>query len=112
MFGSCGIISGKIRVLGRGRCAGEQGDRVADTKIEFLATVAPVSSALKFGGDAGRVTFEVPKHEIEKAVALIALQDVVLKVTVEVYERPKEEAGAKKEDGRSAERAVPQNFRF
>jgi hypothetical protein len=54
------------------------------SKIEFRAIVAPVSSALKFGGDAGRVTFEVPKEDVEKAVGLIALQDVVLKITVEV----------------------------
>ena len=67
-------------------------------KIEFLATIPPIQSALKFGGDAARVTFEVPKSEVEKAVGLIPLQDVVLKVTVEV-----DEGACKTGDNRSNE---------
>jgi hypothetical protein len=53
-------------------------------KVQFRCIIAPISSALKFGGDAGGVTLEVPKSDIEKAVALIALQGVGLKVTVEL----------------------------
>jgi len=37
-------------------------------KIEFRATIPQIQSALKFGGDTGRVTLEVPASDVEKAV--------------------------------------------
>lgn len=52
--------------------------------IKFRASIAPFASSLKFGGDTGRVTFEVPKSDVPEAVALIALQETALIITVEV----------------------------
>lgn len=53
-------------------------------KIQFRATIPQVMSALRFGGDAPRIMFEVPKSDAELAVGLIALQGVGLKITVEI----------------------------
>lgn len=55
-------------------------------KLQFEASIPPIQSALKFGGDAARITFEVPQSDVEKAVGLIALQGQPLKITVEVSE--------------------------
>jgi len=71
---------------------------MSEPRLSFRAIVAPISTSLKFGGDAGRVTFEVPQSDVESAVGLIALQNVVLRVTVEVEPQPLINNGATMED--------------
>lgn len=65
-------------------------------KIEFRGSIAAPQSSLKFGGKIGRVTFEVPQGEIEKAVGLIALQETPLKITVEIDDEYSQKDGHSK----------------
>lgn len=75
--------------------------------IEFRCSIAQTQSSLKFGGEIGRVTFEVPKQEVERAVALIALQGQPLRVTVEIDDgntnptTGEEKSGGEKASGRA-----------
>lgn len=52
--------------------------------IRFRASLPPIQSAIKIGGDSMRVQLDVPGSDMQEAVALAALQGVVLCVTVEV----------------------------
>lgn len=73
---------------------------MSESEITFLATIPPIQSSLKFGGDVGRVTLEIPKSEVAKAVGLIALQDVVLEIRITTYASKKKEAKAKGPHGK------------
>lgn len=53
-------------------------------KIQFRAFIPPIMSAIRTGGDSMRLTFDVPESDLQDAVALIALRDTPLRITVEV----------------------------
>lgn len=53
-------------------------------KIEFRAFIPPILSGIRTGGETMRVTFDIPSSDIKDAVALIALRDTPLRITVEV----------------------------
>ena len=55
-----------------------------NSKVQFLASFPPIQSAIKIGQDGMRIQLDIPETEMENAIALIALRDVVLRVTVEV----------------------------
>lgn len=56
-------------------------------KIEFLATLPQIQSAIKIGGDgASRIQFDVPTTEIANVVKLVTATGKLVKVTVEVQE--------------------------
>ena len=50
--------------------------------IKFLASIPPIQSALKFGGDGARIQFDVPETEILEVIKLIALKNTVLKIEI------------------------------
>lgn len=52
--------------------------------IRFRATLPQIQSAIRIGGDVCRVTFDIPRSDLANAVALAALQDSVLRITVEI----------------------------
>jgi hypothetical protein len=52
--------------------------------ITFLASFPPIQSAIKVGIDGMRIQLDIPESEIGNAVALLALRDRVLRITVEV----------------------------
>ena len=54
--------------------------------ITFLASFPPIQSAIKIGDTGMRLQLDVPESEMAAAVQLIALRDVVLRVTVEPQE--------------------------
>jgi hypothetical protein len=58
--------------------------------IEFLATLAPIQSAIMLHGSGNglQVKLEIPETEVQNAIALAALTQQVLRVTVEVVEKP------------------------
>ena len=55
--------------------------------VTFLASLAPIQSAIKVGDDGLRFVCDVPESELANALALVAMRGRVLKVTVEVAER-------------------------
>lgn len=56
-------------------------------KIEFLATLSQIQSAIKIGGDgASRIQFDVPTTEIANVVKLIKATGKLVMVTVEIKE--------------------------
>lgn len=55
-----------------------------NNKVQFLASFPPIQSAIKIGQDGMRIQLDIPETEVENAIALIALRDVVLRVTVEI----------------------------
>lgn len=56
---------------------------MADKAVTFLASFPPIQSAIKIGQDGMRIQFDVPETEMAQAVNLLALRDVVLRVTVQ-----------------------------
>lgn len=55
--------------------------------LTFLAALPPIQSAIKIG-DGMRVQFDIPASEVPHAIGLAALQNTVLRITVEVEETP------------------------
>ena len=55
-------------------------------QITFLASLSPILSAItrSGNGDGMRVRLDIPEIEVENAVALLALDSVVLEVSVRV----------------------------
>ncbi|MDP6769071.1 MAG: hypothetical protein QF704_00060 [Anaerolineales bacterium] len=60
-------------------------------KVSFRAAFPAIQSAIKVGSDGMRLTLDVPESDLEDAVALLALRDQVLRVTVEVIPYGKKE---------------------
>jgi len=54
-------------------------------KIEFIASIAPLLSAIQLDGMDGnsRVKLDIPASEIEAVMKLIAMKGQVFKVTIE-----------------------------
>ena len=52
----------------------------------FIATIPPIQSALRTGGDGMRVQFDVPETEMGEALQLVLMRGKVLRITVEVVE--------------------------
>lgn len=63
--------------------------------ITFLASFPPIQSAIKVGQDGMRIQLDIPETEMANAVELLAMRNVVLKVTVEAVEKPQEGTGVK-----------------
>ena len=54
------------------------------TKITFLASIPPIMSGIKTGGDGMRFQLDVPENQMGEAANLLAMRGKVLRVTVEV----------------------------
>lgn len=52
--------------------------------ITFLATFPDIQSAIKIGRDGMRLQLDIPESEMHEAVKLLALRDVVLRVSIDV----------------------------
>lgn len=59
--------------------------------VTFLASFPPIQSAIKAGQDGMRIQLDIPESEMANAVELLAMRNVVLRVTVEAAQKPKEE---------------------
>ena len=57
---------------------------MSDLTATFRASVPPIMSGIKTGGDGMRVQFDIPESEMGEAVKLLAMRGERLKVTVEV----------------------------
>lgn len=56
-------------------------------RIEFLATFPPIQSAIKItgNGDGMRIQFDIPEDQMPQAVKLLAMREMILRVSVEQY---------------------------
>ncbi len=65
------------------------GDMSSDSldSATFNASIPPIMSGIKTGGDGMRIQFDVPETDIGEAVKLIAMRGKRLVVTVEVWEQ-------------------------
>lgn len=52
----------------------------------FVASIPPIMTGIKTGGDGMRVQFDIPETEMGEAAQLLAMRGKVLRVTVEVLE--------------------------
>lgn len=52
----------------------------------FRASIPPIMSGIKTGGDGMRVQFDIPEVDIGEAAKLIAMRGKVLRVTIEVVQ--------------------------
>lgn len=59
----------------------------------FKATIPNIMSGIKTGGDGMRVQFDIPESDMGEAVKLLAMRGMVLRITVEVGDAPKEYGG-------------------
>ena len=50
----------------------------------FRASIPPIMSGIKTGGDGMRVQFDIPESDMPEAVKLLTMRGKVLRVTVEV----------------------------
>lgn len=53
------------------------------TRAIFAATIPPIMSGIKTGGDGMRVQFDIPESDMGEGAKLLAMRGKVLKVTVE-----------------------------
>jgi hypothetical protein len=54
-------------------------------KIQFTASLPPIQSAIKIGGDgASRIQLDVPSVEIANVVKLVMAAGKTVKVTIEI----------------------------
>jgi len=78
--------------------------------IEFRASIAPIMSGIRTGGDGLRLTLDIPESDVKDAVALIALRNCPLLVTIAVdgspastrIERPSENGKPKSKSKKEA----------
>lgn len=61
--------------------------------VSFLAHFPPIQTAIKVGTDGMRIQLDVPETEMVNAVKLLAMRDVILRVTVEVVRRDERQGG-------------------
>lgn len=52
------------------------------TRAEFSATIPPIMSGIKTGGDGMRVQFDIPERDMGEAVKLLAMRGKRLTVVV------------------------------
>ncbi|SHH06163.1 hypothetical protein [Tepidibacter thalassicus] len=57
-----------------------------NNKIEFMASIPQIQSAINTGNDGMRVKFDIPESDIGQAVRLIMLRGKAFKVTIEEVE--------------------------
>ncbi len=53
----------------------------------FKATIPPIMSGIKTGGDGMRVQFDIPESDMGEGVKLVLMRGKRLVVTVKVYEQ-------------------------
>ena len=56
-----------------------------DTAV-FMASIPPIMSGIKTGGDGMRVQFDIPEIEMGEAAKLLVMRGKRLKITVETIE--------------------------
>lgn len=69
--------------------------------IIFTASIAPLQSAITIASDGGaRVKIDIPECEMPAIVRLMSMRGKALRITVEVDDNGRNEAGASKDTTR------------
>jgi len=55
-------------------------------RATFLASIPPIMSGIKTGGDGMRVQFDIPESDMGEGAKLLAMRGKVLRITVEVVD--------------------------
>lgn len=64
---------------------------MSDEPITFLASIAPLQSAITIAHDGGaRIKLDIPEDEMPAIVRLLSMRGMVLKITVEAADREAE----------------------
>jgi hypothetical protein len=50
----------------------------------FKATIPPIMSGIKVGGDGMRFQLDVPESEMVEAIKILTMRGTILKVTIQV----------------------------
>ena len=58
----------------------------------FRASIPPIMSGIKTGGDGMRVQFDIPESDMAQAVKLLTMRGKVLLVTVKPQEYERDES--------------------
>ncbi len=64
-------------------------------RATFDASIPPIMTGIKTGGDGMRVQFDIPENQMGEGAKLLAMRGKRLKVTVEVIHNEQENAGRK-----------------
>lgn len=57
---------------------------MSETTITFLASIAPLQSAITIASDGGaRIKIDIPDNEMPAIVRLLLMRGMILKITVE-----------------------------
>lgn len=59
------------------------------SRATFAASIPPIMSGIKAGGDGMRLQLDIPESDMGEAVKLVAMRGKRLRVTVEVVENGK-----------------------
>lgn len=63
------------------------GGKMSDEPLTFLASIAPLQSAITVASDGGaRVKLDIPEDEMPAIVRLLLMRGKVLRITVEVQQ--------------------------
>jgi hypothetical protein len=75
---------------------------VEDKKLTFLASIAPLQSAIKIAHDGGgRVAFDIPESEMPAIMRLVLYRGRTVRITIEetrVEKKPKAGLGKWQKD--------------
>jgi hypothetical protein len=52
-------------------------------KIEFIASLPDIQSAISVGGDGARIKLDIPESELASVIKLVLLKGQAFKVTIE-----------------------------
>jgi hypothetical protein len=75
---------------------------VEDEKLTFLASIAPLQSAIKIAHDGGgRVAFDIPESEMPAIMRLVLYRGRTVRITIEEtqVEKPKTVRGWREPKG-------------
>lgn len=50
--------------------------------LSFLATIAPMQSAIKVGDDGMRISLDIAESELANAIGIIGMRNCVLKIEI------------------------------
>ncbi len=64
-------------------------------RATFDASIPPIMTGIKTGGDGMRVQFDIPENQMGEGAKLLAMRGKRLRVTVEVIHNEQENAGRK-----------------
>ena len=80
--------------------AGEVDGGEVSEALTFIASIAPLQSAITIASDGGaRVKIDLPESEMNKMARLMGMRGKVLKMTIQVVRQQRQECDEEEYDG-------------